>query len=196
MEAMSMRDIDASFSGNWLGYSGTDGYVTPVLVDGPCELNEGGAGMWIRPFTRNEDGQRRKRVPMDDVSLVYSHPDSGYYYTREGNCLWFSRRSGRQFQRGVRPSYVRVKINGCTANISPSLLHDVYNPLPFPSFEEAVSLIEDKSIVPLSRMTAIEKRSGYEYPLLILRDALIGEVVDGTAKIQEGMEWLIQAPSW
>lgn len=197
MESMSPRDIEASFAGNWLGYIDTDGYVTPVFIDGPCDLDGGGFGMWAKPYDYSGESKRRKRVPMDDVSLVYSHPDSGYYYTREGECLWFSRRSGRQFQRGVRTSYVRVKKNGQTTGLDAPALHEVYNPLPFPTFEEAKRLITDKRMVPLSRMTAIENRAGYERPIILLRDAIIGEVSAlGEASMQEGTEWLIQDTSW
>ena len=95
---MHRDDLDASYSGCYLGYM--DGHNQPVVVTGV-------SGTYLDPCLDLEAyNGRTYNVYLDDPSLSLDVPDSQMYYNN--GVRYFSRDASRQWRRGITRNCCRV----------------------------------------------------------------------------------------
>jgi len=164
---MSAEDIVRTYGDTWVGMRDGD-KVKPVFIVGAMEDDEGFGTL------RTSDDCT---IELDAPDLVLTYPDVGMVYVAD-KLFWLSRKNQRQWHRGVRDYSLTIRRmemgRSSTINLSPSLVHAMYNP-------EYTHKLELGAI---SRDFGMDMSRGYTNPILYYRGIDVGELVDGQVALR------------
>lgn len=189
IELYSDSDLNMYLSGCVVGYKMSSGkikaYYVQDVCDGVIHLN----------------GVRSKTVDRNDDRLVTDWPTLGVVQTGSYVSYVMTESFDRQYKKSIRNRGLNIVIPMEREVRAAELLKDQLNLDDFTNMynaeditlSEALVQLENKLAVRVNRHFFLTWKSGYANPMIGYRDVIVGEVIDGVAKLFPSYKHLLSS---
>lgn len=176
---MIADDLNATYGGTCLGLRDSEGVIEPYWITDCHEDN----------VLRGRAYGEIVEIDINDRQLVLEFPDSGVYGTHE-LCFYVERRANRQWRRGIVEREVSIVGD---ISFGHELVRAMFNPV-YKGYAEALEYVmgKDRASLALDRNFWLRSMSFAEYPLIMFRGRVVGEVQDKPLLVNPAMESLFQ----